>query len=103
MPGHVSKLIITCNYHLCLDVTNQSQRNEPTSSAIIVIAMAESAALVCVDDYEKRARSLLDRNASGYYTSGANDEQTLGDNVNDFKRYALSLQSVPTATLLLNK
>lgn len=46
-------------------------------------------ALVCVRDYEKQALSILDRNARDYYQSGANEEQTLQDNVNDFKRQGL--------------
>lgn len=42
--------------------------------------------LVCVTDYEKKALSLLDRRASDFIATGADDEQTLADNVADYKR-----------------
>ena len=47
--------------------------------------MADSS-LVCVADYEHRTLQILDRNARDYYKSGANNEQTLDDNVRDFQR-----------------
>jgi len=51
--------------------------------------MSSSPQLVCVNDYEKKAISILDANARGYYQSGADDEQTLHDNVADFKKYVM--------------
>ena len=42
--------------------------------------------LVCVDDYEQEARLRLDRNAWNYYSSGADEQQTLRDNVEAFLR-----------------
>ena len=38
-------------------------------------------------DFEKYAKSRLDSNAWGYYSSGANLEQTLSDNEKAFQRY----------------
>lgn len=40
----------------------------------------------CVRDLERFATSYLDQNAIGYYNSGADDEETLRDNVNSFKK-----------------
>ena len=48
----------------------------------VITAMA----LVCVEDFEQEARFKLDRNAWNYYSSGANLEQTLRDNVDAYKR-----------------
>ena len=42
--------------------------------------------LACVKDFEQEARLKLDRNAWNYYSSGANQEQTLRDNVNAYNR-----------------
>ncbi len=42
--------------------------------------------LVCVEDFEKAAHRVLDRNALDYYRSGADDESTLADNKSAFKR-----------------
>ena len=42
--------------------------------------------LVCVEDFEQQAQLKLDRNAWNYYSSGANQEQTLRDNVDAYKR-----------------
>lgn len=39
-----------------------------------------------VDDFEYLAKKKLPRNAFDYYSSGADDEQTLKENVNAFKR-----------------
>ena len=38
-------------------------------------------------DFEKYAKLRLDSNAWGYYSSGANLEQTLSDNEKAFQRY----------------
>ena len=42
--------------------------------------------LVCLEDFEEEAHSRLDRNAWGYYSSGAIGQQTLRDNINAFSR-----------------
>ncbi|XP_035698212.1 hydroxyacid oxidase 1-like [Branchiostoma floridae] len=44
---------------------------------------------VCLADFENFARESLDTNASNYYNSGANNEQTLRDNVDAFRSYRL--------------
>ena len=44
--------------------------------------------MFCISDFEKFARTHLDRNAWGYYSSGANKEQTLRDNEQAFFRFA---------------
>ena len=41
---------------------------------------------VCIDDIAAIATQKLDRNAYNYYVSGADEEQTLKDNVEAFKR-----------------
>ena len=41
----------------------------------------------CVDDFERHAQMTLDRNARGYFASGADEEQTLAENRKAFKRY----------------
>lgn len=43
-------------------------------------------AVVCLADIAAIARQKLDRNAYSYFASGADEEQTLRDNVNSFKR-----------------
>ena len=42
---------------------------------------------VCIDDIREIASPKLDRNARCYYFSGAEEEQSLKDNINAFKRY----------------
>ncbi|XP_071785500.1 2-Hydroxyacid oxidase 1-like [Asterias amurensis] len=44
---------------------------------------------VCLGDFEGIARRRLTKNAFDYYQSGANDEQSLRDNVDAFQRYRL--------------
>lgn len=51
--------------------------------------MKMASRLVCVNDYEQEACRRLDRNAWGYYSSGADDQQSLKDNVDAFTRYIL--------------
>ena len=46
-----------------------------------------SEKLVCVQDYEKHAIGILPSAILGYYTEGADQEQTLRDNRDAFKRY----------------
>jgi YHS domain-containing protein len=41
---------------------------------------------VCVDDIREIASLKLDRNAYGYFFSGAEDKQSLRDNIAAFKR-----------------
>lgn len=43
--------------------------------------MSTKRLFVRVEDYEEEAKSILDRNAWGYYSSGATTETTLRDNV----------------------
>ncbi|XP_078483766.1 2-Hydroxyacid oxidase 1-like [Ciona intestinalis] len=47
------------------------------------------SALVSVKDYENSAREKLSKSVWDYYSSGANNEQTLSDNCNAFTRYRL--------------
>lgn len=42
--------------------------------------------LVCISDYEEKALSLLDKPTADYYGGGADEEQTLSDNVSDYSR-----------------
>ena len=42
---------------------------------------------VCVEDYENHAKKVLPSYALEYYRSGADDEQTLLENRESFKRY----------------
>ena len=42
---------------------------------------------VCVEDYEKHASQVLKNYALSYYKDGADQEQTLQDNREAFKRY----------------
>ena len=42
--------------------------------------------LVCVKDYEQEARLRLDSDTWKYYSSGADEQQTLRDNVEAFLR-----------------
>ena len=44
---------------------------------------------VCIDDIAELAKQKLDRNAYNYYASGADEEQTLKDNVEAFKRLVM--------------
>ena len=48
--------------------------------------MAASMQMVCLDDFEAFATNSLPRNALDYYRSGANDQYTLKDNREAFKR-----------------
>ena len=48
--------------------------------------MSNIAGLVCVDDFEREARSILPRNALDYYRSGADEELTLQLNKDALKR-----------------
>lgn len=45
--------------------------------------------LVCISDFEKEAHKLLDNNSLQYYKSGADDEITLKENKEAFKRFGL--------------
>ncbi|XP_055461526.1 2-Hydroxyacid oxidase 1 isoform X4 [Psammomys obesus] len=45
--------------------------------------------LVCINDYEQHARSVLQKSVFDYYKSGANDQETLADNIRAFSRWKL--------------
>ncbi|XP_007086884.1 2-Hydroxyacid oxidase 1 [Panthera pardus] len=45
--------------------------------------------LVCISDYEQHAKSVLQKSVYDYYRSGANDQETLADNVAAFSRWKL--------------
>ena len=42
--------------------------------------------VVCLDDFEKAAEEKIPKSALDYYKSGANDQVTLKDNTQAFKR-----------------
>ena len=42
--------------------------------------------MFCLSDFEAYAHKVLDRNAWSYYSSGVNQEQTLKDNEEAFRR-----------------
>ena len=46
----------------------------------------KSARPVCLADFETHFKHSLDKNARDYFSSGANQEQTLKDNVQAFSR-----------------
>ena len=48
--------------------------------------LTECASMFSLADFEAHAGAVLDRNAWNYYSSGANQEQTLRDNEEAFKR-----------------
>lgn len=45
-----------------------------------------STQLVCISDYEQHAKSILPKSVYDYYRSGANDQETLADNIAAFSR-----------------
>ncbi|XP_003411592.2 2-Hydroxyacid oxidase 1 [Loxodonta africana] len=45
--------------------------------------------LLCINDYEQHAKSVLPKSVYDYYRSGANDQETLADNVTAFSRWKL--------------
>nr|KAF6330051.1 hydroxyacid oxidase 1 [Myotis myotis] len=45
--------------------------------------------LVCISDYEQHAKSILQKSIYDYYRSGANDQETLADNMAAFSRWKL--------------
>ncbi|OXA62914.1 Peroxisomal (S)-2-hydroxy-acid oxidase GLO5 [Folsomia candida] len=65
--------------------------------------------LVCVPDFEKEAHKLLDNNSLQYYKSGADDEITLQENKNAFKRWLIKprmlrdVSNRTTKTMVLGK
>ena len=60
-------------------------------------AVAVRRAMFCLADFEKQARARLDDNAWGYYSSGADQEQTLRDNELAFSR------SLPPSVILTKR
>ena len=51
------------------------------------IKMSNNSNPVCIKDLEEFAKKTLPRNAYDYYSSGADDQQTLQENINAYKRY----------------
>uniref|UniRef100_A0A2K6GFF1 Hydroxyacid oxidase 1 n=1 Tax=Propithecus coquereli TaxID=379532 RepID=A0A2K6GFF1_PROCO len=45
--------------------------------------------LLCINDYEQHAKSTLQKSIYDYYRSGANDQETLADNMAAFSRWKL--------------
>lgn len=45
-----------------------------------------SSRFVCINDYEQYAKSVLEKSVYDYYKSGANDQETLTDNIAAFSR-----------------
>lgn len=63
--------------------------------------MASSSALVCVKAYEQVARELLSKQAWAYYSAGADEETTLNECNEAYKRYCFIL--IYTTCCYLNK
>ena len=65
-----------------------------TDCVIDVIACIKCVGLgvgmFCLSDFEANAQKVLGRNAWDYYSSGANQEQTLRDNTKAFQRCMVS-------------
>lgn len=63
----------------------QEQPHLPENKEQVIVFIKENMStkrlFVRVEDYEEEAKSILDRNAWGYYSSGATTETTLRDNV----------------------
>ncbi len=59
-------------------------------ATLMIIANQEfirkTCKMLCLADLEAHAKEVLDRNAWGYYSSGADAEQTLEDNQEAFSR-----------------
>ena len=53
--------------------------------------------MLCTADFEAHAREVLTKEAWDYYAGGANDEQTLKENVIAFSRYVGNLRNLKTA------
>ena len=51
-----------------------------------LLSFAPWLEMQCLADFEAHAKSALGSNAWGYYSSGANQEKTLRDNVEAFAR-----------------
>ncbi|XP_076339476.1 2-Hydroxyacid oxidase 1-like isoform X1 [Tachypleus tridentatus] len=51
--------------------------------------MDQETRMVCLDDFENFAAKNLNKNAFDYYRSGANQEQTLRENIEAFRRLKL--------------
>lgn len=52
-----------------------------------------AARRVCVSDFEEEAKKVLPKAVYDYYRSGADEENTLTDNVAAFDRYILHTQN----------
>ena len=64
-----------------------------------ILVMAGGGPIVCLDDFEKHAFQTLPQNALDYYRSGANDEITLRDNIESFRRRDGVLSTVHPANI----
>lgn len=51
--------------------------------------MANPKTFVCVNDFEQEAFKRLPKLALDYYRSGADEEQTLKDNITAFRRFKI--------------
>jgi hypothetical protein len=69
----------------------RSDLETPCVSASIMAAAGTP--VVCLDDIEQYARRVLTKNAFDYYRSGADDQITLKDNVDAFRRSVYVLLS----------
>lgn len=63
--------------------------------------MSSNSSPACIKDLEEFAKKTLPRNAYDYYSSGADDQQTLQENVSAYKRSVLGAICSMSATLLL--
>ena len=52
----------------------------------LAVDVEPANAMVCLAAFEAHAQKVLDRNAWDYYSSGADQEQTLRDNLEAFGR-----------------
>lgn len=50
--------------------------------------------LVCVEDFQREAMQKLGKNARNFYSSAADDEITMKDNVDAFSRYIINCHIV---------
>lgn len=76
-------------------VKQSRPRNSAAKRQVLpFVNMATKFQPVCVADFEKYAHEILPRNALDYYRSGANNEETLQDNVKAFRRHDIHVYDV---------
>ena len=68
------------------DLNHRGSGSQPQLQMQSGRKMTESQDVVCLADFEDHARRLLPKYAFDFYSSGANDQETLKENVNAFKR-----------------